>query len=237
MVRTDGQTDRVSESSYGNMSAQKISTQNSKLVVSCRSLYASPEDPISRPCTFPPAHWWLILLINDFSLVIGGKLHSEYLGFSLLETNYSKLATFPFFFPGGPVAARLQTHTLCSRLNSLPVWHRSRQMKRSEFSKVARQESDFYFLLCNYIGLFLPVAILESDRLFKHAQSLQLAGDKGHAILPGLYSLNIPSNSLYNASYYMCRKITSHWQPLFSKKMAAAASFSYKIGGDGLIFL
>ena len=41
----------------------------------------------------------------------------------------------------------------------------------------------------------------------------------------------------YNASYYMCRKITSHWQPLFSKKMVAAASFSYKIGGGGLIFL
>ena len=35
----------------------------------------------------------------------------------------------------------------------------------------------------------------------------------------------------------MCRKITSHWQPLFSKKMVAAASFSYKIGGGGLIFL
>ena len=49
----------------------------------------------------------------------------------------------------------------------------------------------------------------------------------------------------------MCsRKITSHWQPLFFKKMAAAgrrphfptilaavASFSYKIGGGGgLIF-
>ena len=33
----------------------------------------------------------------------------------------------------------------------------------------------------------------------------------------------------------MCKKITSHWQPLFSKKMAAA-SFSYKIGGGGLIF-
>ena len=31
----------------------------------------------------------------------------------------------------------------------------------------------------------------------------------------------------------MCRKITSHWQPLFSKKMAAAASFYYKIGGSG----
>ena len=27
-----------------------------------------------------------------------------------------------------------------------------------------------------------------------------------------------------------------HRQPLFSKKMAAAASFSYKIGGGGLIF-
>ena len=51
-----------------------------------------------------------------------------------------------------------------------------------------------------------------------------------------LCSLNIPHNSLYNASYYMCRKITSHWQPLFSKKMVAAASFSYKIGGGGLIF-
>ena len=35
----------------------------------------------------------------------------------------------------------------------------------------------------------------------------------------------------------MCRKIPSHWQPLFSKIMAAAASFSYKIGGGGLIFL
>ena len=30
---------------------------------------------------------------------------------------------------------------------------------------------------------------------------------------------------------------TWHWQPLFSTKMAAAASFSYKIGGGGLIFL
>ena len=37
----------------------------------------------------------------------------------------------------------------------------------------------------------------------------------------------------------MYRKITSHWQPqpLFSKKMAAAVSFSYKIGSGGLIFL
>ena len=35
----------------------------------------------------------------------------------------------------------------------------------------------------------------------------------------------------------MWTKIPSHWQPLFSKKMAAAASFSYKIGGGGLIFL
>ena len=40
----------------------------------------------------------------------------------------------------------------------------------------------------------------------------------------------------------MCKKITSHWmmigtwQPLFSKKMAAAASFSYKVGGGGKDF-
>ena len=39
-----------------------------------------------------------------------------------------------------------------------------------------------YFLLCNYIDFFIPVAIPESDRLFNHAQSLQLAGDKGHTI-------------------------------------------------------
>ena len=34
----------------------------------------------------------------------------------------------------------------------------------------------------------------------------------------------------------MCRKITSHWKPFFSKKMAAAASFSYKIGSGGKDF-
>ena len=50
--------------------------------------------PISRPCTFPPAHWRLILLIHDFSLVIGGKLYSEYLGFSLLVANYSRNIPF-----------------------------------------------------------------------------------------------------------------------------------------------
>ena len=56
---------------------------------------------ISRPCTFPPAHWWLILLINDFSLVIGGKLHSEYLGFSLLVANYSRnIPSFLHWRPG-----------------------------------------------------------------------------------------------------------------------------------------
>ena len=114
--------------------------------------------PISRPCTFPPAHWRLILLIHDFSLVIGGKLHSEYLGFSLLVANYSR--NIPFFL----------------------YWQSG----------------------CRHIAT--------------------------------ICSLNIPNNSLYNASYYMCRKITSHWQSLFSKKMAVVATFSYKIGG-GLIFL
>ena len=40
-----GQTDTVLESSHGNMSAhKKFQLKSSKLVVSCRSLYASPED-------------------------------------------------------------------------------------------------------------------------------------------------------------------------------------------------
>ena len=42
-----------------------------------------------------------------------------------------------------------------------------------------------YFFLCNYIDLFISVAIPESDKLFNHAQSRQLAGDKGHTIWPG----------------------------------------------------
>ena len=118
--------------------------------------------PISRPCTFPPAHWRLILLIHDFSFVIGGKLHSEYLAFSLLVANYSRNILFFLHWQPGCSLQVLQTHIICS--------------------------------------------------------------------------LNIANNSLYNASYYMCRKITSHWQPLFSKKMAVA-SFSHKFGGGGLIFL
>ena len=49
-VRTDGQTDRRTDRHgfgillWKHVGTQKISTQNSKLVVSCRSLYASPED-------------------------------------------------------------------------------------------------------------------------------------------------------------------------------------------------
>ena len=49
-VRTDGQTDRRTDRqgfgilTWKHVGTQKISTQSSKLVVSCRSLYASPED-------------------------------------------------------------------------------------------------------------------------------------------------------------------------------------------------
>ena len=50
-----------------------------------------------------------------------------------------------------------------------------------------------YFLLCNYIDLFIPVAIPESDRLFNHFQSLQMAGDKGHTIRPGILGY-VPKN-------------------------------------------
>ena len=42
----------------------------------------------------PPAHWRQILLIHDFSLVIGGKLHNVYFGFSLLVANYSRNILF-----------------------------------------------------------------------------------------------------------------------------------------------
>ena len=73
--------------------------------------------PISRPCTFPPAHWRLILLIHDFSLVIGGKLHSEYLGFSLLVANYSR--NIPFFLHWQP---GLQTHLVVKYVHLTRLW-------------------------------------------------------------------------------------------------------------------
>ena len=65
------------------------------------------------------------------------------------------------------------------------VCHRSRQMNNLSFHESPDKSQIYYFLLCNYIDLFIPVAIPESDRLFNHAQSLQLAGDKDHTIWPG----------------------------------------------------
>ena len=75
------------------------------------SLIKWRKTPISRTCTFPPAHWRLILLIHDFSLVIGGKLYSEYLGFSLLVANYSR--NIPFFLHWRPGCR----HTSMENLN------------------------------------------------------------------------------------------------------------------------
>ena len=82
--------------------------------------------------------------------------------------------------------ARLNSMALLT--NWLPgwiAWHSSRQMNDLSFQKSPDKSQISYFLLCIYIGLFIPVARLESDRLLKHAQSLQLAG-KSHTILPGL---------------------------------------------------
>ena len=123
--------------------------------------YKGQVDPISRPCTFPLAHWRLLFLIHDFNLVIGGKLHSEYLSFSLLVANYSR--NIPFFLHWRPG--------------------------------------------CRHIGNIATIC-----------------------------SLNIPNKSLYNASYYICIKITSQvhigsyfslrkWRrwPHFPTKLAAAA--------------
>ena len=47
-------------------------------------------------------------------------------------------------------------------------------MNDLSFQKSPDKSQISYFLLCNYIDLFIPVAILESDRLFNHALSLQL---------------------------------------------------------------
>ena len=124
--------------------------------------------PISRPCTFPPAHWRLILHIHDFSLVIGGKLHSEYLGFSLNYWWQIILGTFPFFFTGGQVA-------------------------------------DTYHMFTKYlifqIILYTILLIICVERL------------------------------LHIGSHFFLRK---WWRrPHFLTKLAAVASFSYKIGGGG----
>ena len=62
---------------------------------------------------FPPAHWRLILLIHDFILVIGGKLHSEYLVFFYWWQII--LGTFAFFFTGGQVADTYHMFTKYSK--------------------------------------------------------------------------------------------------------------------------
>ena len=75
-------------------------------------------------------------------------------------------------------------------------------MNDLSFQKSPDKSQISYFLLCNYIGLFIPVARLESDRLLKHAQSLQLAGDKSHTILPGGRQENGKVNSQTNAKWF-----------------------------------
>ena len=75
------------------------------------------------------------------------------------------------------------------------AWHSSRQMNDLSFQKSPDKSQISYFLLCIYIGLFIPVARLESNRLLKHAQSLQLAGDKSHTILPGKMRGITPKNA------------------------------------------
>ena len=73
-------------------------------------------------------------------------------------------------------------------------------MNDLSFQKSPDKSQISYFLLCNYIGLFIPVARLESDRLLKHAQSLQLAGDKSHTILPGILRVIGRQSIVYNDS-------------------------------------
>ena len=63
-------------------------------------------------------------------------------------------------------------------------------MNDLSFQKSPDKSQISYFLLCNYIGLFIPVGsrqtrVRQAVVLLKHAQSLQLAGDKSHTILLG----------------------------------------------------
>ena len=82
-------------------------------------------------------------------------------------------------------------------------------MNDLSFQKSPDKSQISYFLLCNYIGLFIPVARLESDRLLKHAQSLQLAGDKSHTILPGVTRL-VPDRLLKHAQSLQLAGDKSH---------------------------
>ena len=69
-------------------------------------------------------------------------------------------------------------------------------MNDLSFQKSPDKSQISYFLLCNYIDLFILVAIaaiLATDTRVRqavqscgHAQSLQLAGDNGHTIWPGM---------------------------------------------------
>ena len=92
---------------------------------------------------------------------------------------------------------------------TLPLWNKLKHNYVSpEFTEIIYGKVGLR--QCNATHCFLPIGLFLGQKSRPKVHGLGLSG---------------------------CRKITSHWQPLFSKKMAAAASFSYKIGGGGLIFL
>ena len=102
----------------------------------------------TRPCTFPPAHWRLILLIHDFSLVIEGKLHPEYLGFSLLVANYSR--KIPFFLhwrPGCrhiPGCVRIPNRTKNTETTAESAEIPKRPLNRPENTETATESAREY---------------------------------------------------------------------------------------------
>ena len=61
-------------------------------------------------------------------------------------------------------------------------------------SRQTRARFLIFSYVANCIDLFIPVAIPESDMLFNHAKSLQLAGNKGYTNWPGTHLFKWPES-------------------------------------------
>ena len=95
-------------------------------------------------------------------------------------------------------------------------------MSDLSFQKSPDKSQIFYFLLCYFIDLFIPVAILESVRLtlFNHAQSLQLSDDKGHTIWPGREPHRNVNNDLQIKTIQSSSKVSHLIEHLYYLKIA-----------------
>ena len=94
--QTGGQTYTISESSNGNMSVtqkKKIKTHASILVVSCRSLYASPDGCIrKRELILPKHQTWCsnYCILNYYNIIwcISIEFHLVHIKFHLVHVEF-----------------------------------------------------------------------------------------------------------------------------------------------------